>query len=254
MPSISRDGSKVVFISTKPGKQEIWIKDLHTGQQSALTATRVNKYYPIFSPDGSQVGFSEARSSWDVYLVSSNGGVAEKVCAGCGEVTDWSSDGKRLIGNTQDGKAWILDLDSRRKSDLLNTQRWVATDSISPDGRWFSFLVVDKRFHAYIARIDEAPVPERDWIALMEDGEAHTWSPDGKLLYATSYRDGHWCIWARRLDPITRQPVGEPIPVLHAHSPRLSLASEPELGIAGSKMVFSMAERTGNIWMAEWKE
>jgi Tol biopolymer transport system component/DNA-binding winged helix-turn-helix (wHTH) protein len=253
MPDISRDGNRVVFISTRPGNQEIWIKDLKTGHESELTATRVNKYFPFFSPDGSMVAFSEA-TSWDIYIVPSGSGVAENVCAGCGEATDWSSDGKRIIGNTLDGRAWMLDLASRRKGDLLNTQRWIATDSFSPDGRWFEFLVVDKGFHAYIARLDEVPVPERDWIAVMEDGEAQIWSPDGKLLYATSYRDGHWCIWARHLDPGTQQPVGEPFPVFHAHSPRLLLASERELSIAGSKMVLGLAERTGNVWMAQWKE
>jgi Tol biopolymer transport system component/DNA-binding winged helix-turn-helix (wHTH) protein len=252
MPAISRDGNKVVFISTRPGKQEIWIKDLRTGYESELTATRANKYNPIFSPDGSMVAFSES-PSWDIYLVPSSGGVAENVCAKCGEVTDWSADGKRIIGNALNGQAWMLDLASRRKNDLLNTHQWTATQYFSPDGRWFDFLVVDKGFHTYIARLDEAPVPERNWIDVMENAEPANWSPDGKLIYVVSYSDGHGCIWARRLDPGTQHPVGEPFPVFHAHRPRLLLASQQELSIAGNKMVLGMSERTGNIWMAEWK-
>ena len=252
MPSIARDGGRVVFISTRPGNQEIWTKDLRTGQASALTATRMNKYYPTFSPDGSMVSFSIS-PSWDVYVMPSTGGVADMVCEGCGEATDWSSDGKRIIGNTVDGRAWVLDLASRRRSDLLATRHWIATDSFSPDNLWFSFLGVDNAFHAYIARVSEIPVPESEWIEVI-DGEAQTWSPDGNLLYATSYRDGHYCIWARRLHPATRQPVGAPFAVFHFHNARLSLASEQELSIAGNKMVFSMGERTANIWMAEWKE
>lgn len=199
------------------------------------------------------VGFSVA-PSWDIYIVPSAGGVAENVCAGCGEVTDWSPDGKRILGNTLDGKAWMLDLGSRRKSDLLKTQRWIATVNFSPDGRWFDFEVVDKGFHTYIAHLEEVPVPERDWIAVTENAEPGNWSPDGKLLYAVSYIDGHKCIWARHFDPRTQQPVGELFPVFHAHSPRLVLASEQELSLAGGKMVLGMTDRTGNIWMAEWKE
>ena len=253
MPSISRDGNSVVFISTRPGNQEIWIKDLKTGKESELTATRANKYNPVFSPDGSMVGFSES-PTWDVYVVPSGGGVADKVCERCGEVTDWSSDGKRIIGNTLSGQAWILDLASRRKSDLLNTRRWTATDYFSPDGRWFDFLVVDKGFRSYIARLDEAPVPEKDWIGVMEHGEASIWSPDGRLIYAVSDKDGHSCVWARRLDPGTQRPVGEPFPVFHSHRPEIVLASEQELSLAGNRLVVGMTERTGDIWMAEWKE
>jgi serine/threonine protein kinase/Tol biopolymer transport system component len=252
MPYISRDGGKVVFISTRPGNQEIWTRDLRTGQESALTATRVNKYYPTFSPDGSLVSFSVS-PSWDIYVVPSTGGVEEMVCAGCGEATDWSSDGKRIIGNTVDGRAWVLDLASRRRSDLLATRRWIATDTFSPNNRWFSFLEAGYVFRAYIAPVSEVPVAESAWIVVI-DGEAQAWSPDGNLLYATSYRDGHWCIWAQRLHSATRQRVGAPFAVFHSHNPRLSLASERELSIADNKMVFGMGDRTGNIWMAEWKE
>ena len=88
------------------------------------------------------------------------------------------------------------------------------------------------------------------------DGEPQGWSPDGNLFYTDSWRDGHLCIWARRLHPATRQPVGEPFAVFHSHSTRLSLSNQIEitLGVGGKRLVFGMGERTGNIWMAEWKE
>lgn len=88
------------------------------------------------------------------------------------------------------------------------------------------------------------------------DGEVEAWSPDGNLLYATSKRDGHLCIWAQRLHPVTKRPVGVPFAVFHSHDARLSLANQTEntLSLAGNTIVFSMGERTGNIWMAEWNE
>lgn len=258
MPSISRDGSKIVFVSTRPGQQEVWTKDLSTGQESALTATHVQKWDPKFSPDGSQVAYAEfnGSASGNVFVVPSSGGTPEMVCRGCGEVTDWSPDGKGIIGNTEDGRAWIMDVVSRSKRDLLATRRWIATDTFSADGRWFSFIDVgSSRMHAYIAPTSDQPVPESAWIAVM-DGEVWAWSPDGNLLYLTSWRDGYLCIWARHLHPVTKQPVGEPFAVFHSHSTRISLSNQIEhtLGVAGNKLVFSMGERTGNIWMADWKE
>jgi len=254
MPSISRDGSKMVFVSTRPGQQEVWIKDLRTGQESALTATRVPKWDPQFSLDGSHVAFAE---SGDIFVVSSSGGAPELVCKQCGEVTDWSPDGKCIIGNTPTGYAWIVDLASRRKTDLLATRRWIATDRFSPDGRWFSFIedAGPRGKYVYIAPISEQAVPESAWIPVM-DGEVWAWSPDGNLLYVDSWRDGHDCIWAHRLQPVTKQPIGEPFAVFHSHSTRLAISNQVEktMGVGGNTIVFSMVERTGNIWMAEWKE
>lgn len=253
MPNVSRDGRKLTFVSARPGNQEVWVKDLLTNTASALTASHTLKYEPIFSPDGSWISFSET-PKWDVYVVPSAGGVPEMVCEGCGEATDWSADGKRLLGNTLDGRAWVLDLTSRHKRDLLSTHQWIATDSFAPDNRWFSFLSVESGvFHAFIAPVRATPVPENKWIRII-DGEVESWSPNGNLVYSTSSQDGHACIWAQRLDPVTKRPVGSPFAVFHSHNARLSLANQTEttLGIAGNRLVFSMGERTGNIWMAEW--
>ncbi len=43
--------------------------------------------------------------------------------------------------------------------------------------------------------------------------------------------------------------------MFHAHNARISLANQPEvyLSIGRDNMLFNMAERTGNIWMAEFK-
>ncbi len=249
-PALSRDGNRMVFVSLRPGNQEVWIKDLRTGQQSPLTASGSIKWGPIFSPDGSKVSFSET-ASWNVYIVPSGGGAPQMVCEGCGEATDWSPDGKRIIGNTVDGKAWVLDVASWRKTDLLATHHWVATHTFSPVGRWFSFIDATS-WRGYIAPVGELPVPASRWIDII-DGEA--WAPNGNMLYAISDRDRHTCIWAQRLDPATKHPVGAPFAMFHSHNARLSLANQDSLRlvVAGVRMAFSMGERTGNIWMAEFK-
>ena len=81
------------------------------------------------------------------------------------------------------------------------------------------------------------------------------WSPDGNLLYYQSEREGYRCIFARRLDPGTKRPVGLPFPIYHAHQARLSLSliSSGDVGLSvdRDKVVFSQGETTGNIWMAQ---
>lgn len=252
-PAISHDGKMAVFVSLRPGNQEIWRKDLPTGQESVVTASRMSKWAPRFSPDASTVSFSEA-PLWNVYIVPSSGGAPEMVCQGCGEATDWSSDGKRMIGDTADGKAWLLDLASHGRADLLATRHWISVDTFSPDNRWVSFL--DATAHrGYIAPMRERPVAESEWVDII-DGEPWAWSPDGNLIYATSSRDGHECIWARRLNPVTKHPVGAPVALFHSHNARLSIANQASfaLDVAGDTLLFGMGDRSGNIWLAEWKE
>jgi Tol biopolymer transport system component len=251
-PALSRDGSKMVWVSSRSGSQEIWIRDLRSGEESALTASRLVKYLPAFSPDGSKVSFSES-PSWNVYIVPSAGGAPEMVCEGCGEATGWSPDGKRIIGNPVNGQAWVLDLTSRRRTNLLATRRWIATGEFSPDGRWFLFLDGTSE-RQYVAPFQaESPIGESAWIAIME-GDGKSWAPGGNLVYTFSGRDGFLCIWAQRLDPATKQPVGAPFAVFHSHNARVSLSNQTEvsLAIGPDKMLFNMGEHTGNIWMAEW--
>jgi eukaryotic-like serine/threonine-protein kinase len=255
-PALSSDGSKMAWVSSRTGSQEIWIRDLQSGEESALTATRSPKWAPCFSPDGSRVSYSDSHS-WTVYIVATAGGPPEMVCEGCGLVTGWSPDGKRIIGDPLDGQAWVMDLVSRRKTALLATRHWIAADSFSPDGRWFSF--VDGEGTSWGSSVapfrGEGAVGESAWVAIMKGGGGGTWSPDGKLLYILSGRDGFLCIWAQRLDPATKRPFGAPFAVFHSHNPRVSLsnANEVALAIGPDRILFNMGEKTGNIWMAEWK-
>ncbi len=251
--ALSRDGRRMVWVSSRSGSQEIWIKDLSSGEESALTASRAVKYLPLFSPDGSKVSFSES-PSWNVYVVPSAGGAPEMVCEGCGEATGWTSDGKRIIGNRVDGQAWVLDLASRRRANLLATRHWIATGDFSPDGRWFLFLD-GSTGRQYLAPFRaEGLIAEDAWISVMEGG-GNFWSPDGNLVYTFSRRDGYLCIWAHRLDPKTKRPIGEPFAVFHSHDARISLSNQTDvdLAIGSDALLFNMGEHTGNIWMAEWK-
>ena len=170
---------------------------------------------------------------------------------GGGEATGWSPDGKRIIGNTVPGRAWVLDVASRRNNDLLVTRDWIETHGFSPDGRWFSFTDITSG-HEYIAPARERPVAESEWIDVIE---GVTWPADGNLVYTLSGRDGHLCVWAQRVSPATRTLVGAPFAVFHSHNARLSIdpTDRGTLDVAGGRMVFSMGERTGNIWMAEFK-
>lgn len=248
-PALSPDGSKMVWVSARSGSPEIWIRDLRTGQDSMLTANRTDKWHPRFSPDGSKISFG---AEPNIYVMPVTNGAPEMVCEGCGEATDWSRDGKRILGDNLEGHAWVLDLVTRRKTDLVTTRQGVYTGVFSLDNRWVLFGDPTTG-RTYVAPFGKLPVPESEWIPVVDNWWDWEWY--GNLIYSVSDRDGFSCIWAQRLDAVTRRPVGTPFAVFHAHSARISLANQGEvyLSVGRDKMLFNMADRTGNIWMAEWK-
>lgn len=104
--------------------------------------------------------------------------------------------------------------------------------------------------------------PPADWIPVT-DGTALDrdvcWSPDGNLLYFHSERDGFRCLWALRLDAVSKRPVGAMFPACHFHHARRSLMSVADpstvsVSAAPGRLFFSMGEYTGNIWMARFSE
>ena len=104
------------------------------------------------------------------------------------------------------------------------------------------------------------PAPASEWIAVT-DGKSlerdPAWSSDEKVLYFTSDRDGFRCIWARRLDPVSKAPAGDVFAVQHFHTARRSLRRIGNAGfltglsVGGDSMVFALGELTGNVWLEE---
>ena len=270
--SVSMDGKKLVFISTRLGNADVWMKDLASGKETALTATPVREEEAEISADGTRVCFLVVEGSrWALYQIRTAGGVPERICDDCGRPWERSPDGRYILYLIEEGRrqatvgVGLFDVTTRRKSDYLHHRDYnLARLRFSPDGRWISFVAgALSGAHLVVApfRPDSPPRPD-EWISITEHApipqDKMRWSPDGNLLYYTSDIDGFRCIWAQRLDPASKRPVERPFAVYHSHSARRSLlnAGVPffhELSLSADRLFFNLGEATGNIWMAEWK-
>ena len=127
----------------------------------------------------------------------------------------------------------------------------------SPDERW---IVFTGRMDGGLARLFIAPFhaqaasPFKEWIALTDGASwdiSPNWSPDGKLVYFISTRDGFRCVWAQRLDAASR-PAGAAFAVSHFHSAGRAPAMLPfdntDLFVGANRILVSLAYTTGNIW------
>ncbi len=266
-PIVSSSGKKVVFTSNRSGNPDIWLKDLASGRETALTESPANESLAILSPDDAQVAYrvliEDVRQ--ELWVVASGGGLARRVCEDCGYPMSWTSDraGLLYLGRSP-ARVSLLDLGSGSKTGILQYEPVRLWESrLSPDNRWMSFTATTTaRSRVQVAPFRPTPpaVTEKEWIAVTDAkswSDKPYWSPDGNLIYYVSDQDGLRCIWAQRLHAGSKQPVGEPVAIHHSHGVRRSLMNlglgPLEISVARDKLVFNMGERTGNIWMAEWK-
>jgi serine/threonine protein kinase/Tol biopolymer transport system component len=136
-PTASPDGETVAFTSARTGTSQIWIKQLVSGDEVALT--QGEDYSPRFSSDGSQIVFARTNATgsalWRVSVVSREARLlVDDAVEGA-----WSPDGKQLaflrVSNERtQGEVWVASANgsgARRIYANSATLRWL---SWSPAG------------------------------------------------------------------------------------------------------------------------
>jgi len=266
--SISADGKRVVFVSTRTGSKEIWGKDLATGQERALTTGGRGKWFPLITRDGELVAWKvndiDDRMIFETLFA---GGAPAQICADCGAPDAWSADRKFLLFvRRRSARQYVglLELATGTGTEYMqDSHLGLRVSSISDDGKWIAFAAfgTDRDFATYVAPF--SPVrspPQSQWIRIPQSTKAHPnprWSPDGSMLYFSSEQDGYACIWAERLDPVNKHPRGEPFAVQHFHSTSLKMVAPSftdPIALAFDKIVLSLESRSGGIWMLKLQD
>jgi Tol biopolymer transport system component len=267
MPTVSDDGRQLSFVSERTDRREIFLKDLESGRETLLLETGRGLWYSIVSRDGQQVLYT-ALAAGDgpprrvLFSARVSGGAPVRICEGCGEPTDWSRSGRILLQRDIHSIGLVDAAGTSAPRLFLQRDGWeLYRAHFSPDegavavhaglpGRRTQTFVIPLR--------NGAPAPHSDWIAATDGvhwDDAPRWSPDGRLLYYVSDRDGFRCLWAQRLAPATFQPQGEPLAIEHFHSAQRGLGAVSvqllDLAPSRGKLVFTLAEQRGNVWMAE---
>jgi len=267
-PSVSADGKKLGFLSDRSGNFDVWVKDLENGKETAVTLTPLDEDTPAISRDGSKVAYTRQEGQKRSIYVAPVGrsGVPVKVCESCGGSGDWLSDTRILFARRgQPTRIGPVDLASGHTIDLVQHPQFnVYSGRSSLDNRWIAFHrwtgPMTRRIYVAPFR-DGATLPEHDWIPITDglglDRDV-CWSPDGNLLYFYSERDGFRCVWAQRLDATTKRPKGGMFSVHHLHHARRSLMRITDVDMARltavpGRLVLSLGEYAGNIWMGEFR-
>jgi Tol biopolymer transport system component len=265
--SISADGKRIGYISNQNGSDQVWVKDLASGAERSLT-TGTEKMDPVISPDGQRVAWTEnVIKQNQISVTPFDGGPATQVCGECDNPRAWSSDGQYLTytyGEVPDSFLGLLNVATRKATPYLkSTQLYIVQSSMSPDGKWIAFTARrrERDFTIYVAPFSPSrPPAQSEWVEILRSPEVNPgagWSPDGNLLYFSSERDGYACLWALRLDPVTKQPRGKLFAVQHFHTPSQSMTAPSRrypVAVARDKIAVSLEERSGGIWMLSLKD
>ena len=282
-PSLSRDGKKMAYDTYIPGKPNtILMRDLSTDRDHILDEDGRGQS-PLgdngetsISPDGSRVIFGRDSKAGrpdfypfpDGFMAAAVDGQPEQVCERCTPRGFSSDDSVVLLQKfdpTDQNKDRIVALDLRKRTeqDFLSDQdKPLYHPFFSWDDRW----VVFKRLESLtgLAQILIAPVRhgaatgQAEWIAVT-DGLNHDdkpqFSPDGNTIYFTSTRDGYLCIWAQRLDPATKHPLGSPFGFEHFHNSEGRAAAHiqkaSDLTVARDKILINLPNLQPDIWMIQ---
>ena len=264
-PSISVN-QRLAFCADRSGKREIWVKDLAMGKDTLLATSSSEFDSPKITPDGLKVAYAVANPSWAIHVISSTG-TEDRIYPNGGPPRAFSADGTKLLFEAKSCSPYcvgLLDLSSGKTEELIRHPKLALyPESFSPDGAWVAFQARpvdnDSNRTIYVAAFADGHVGGPDsWIPVTDGNHMDRevkWSPDGGLLYFLSERDGFRCIWAERLDRQTKHPAGEPFAVYHFHHSQQSLSnlgSPGKVGLSVTRdgLLFSLAETTGNIWLA----
>jgi eukaryotic-like serine/threonine-protein kinase len=275
-PSLS-DTGKMAYLSQKLGKRNwnVWLRDLSSGKQTWLANANGNWLVStLINRAGSRVAYTTCAddlSRCEILTVAASGGAPSRVCENCGMLRSWSSNGAVMASQERipEGPSCTgyrinrIETATGRKTVLVEKpDTFLFAPDLSPDGRWIVFHArpgpVTDFEQLFVAPVGEnVPAAPSRWIAVTDlqhfDADPQ-WSRDGRMVYFTSNRDGSGtCLWAVRLDPVTKGPVGRPFAVRHFHgNPRVKLY--PTFSVAPDRIVISLDQVQSDLWMMHLPE
>ncbi|MBN1271851.1 MAG: serine/threonine-protein kinase [Candidatus Aminicenantes bacterium] len=265
-PSITHDGNKIAYTAfggVRAAKFELRMRNLKTGQEMTIpTLAGSLNFVPRLSPNGSSVAYRDLlNGKWRTFVFPVEGAAGREICDSC-KILDFFSNTDFALVRTDPDKLEKMNLRNGELSTVLTVEeRSIQDASLSPDGKWISYLTAEPagRAAVWIAPISETWIPAKQKILIIEDNRYISrpdWSSNGGYLYYVSQKNDRSSIFAQKLDPETKESVGEAREVYFSPDTRFHLnfpLGNGVIGVAADKVIFFACEMTGNIFLARPK-
>jgi len=253
-PAISPDGNLVAYAAGAANRMRVFVRPVAGGRAiPLLDDSATSQSQPRWSPDGTQILL---RAGPTISVVPALGGAARTLfqCGPetCVRMADWSPDGQEVAFVRGDSLQIASATDGTVTAVLghvpsLHSCRWspagtaiacvIGNVSYVSVGGTFGNLAPSRIVTFSLDGSGMVPVTEADAI-----NQSPAWSPDGRLLYYVSSRQGPRDIYAVSVSE-TGVPTGEPT--------RLTVglnAQSVDLSADGRRLAYSVYTSRSNIW------
>jgi TolB protein len=210
-PTLSPDGTRMVFLSVILGREQLFAMNLDGSEQVQLTHDDADHEDPAWSPDGRMIAFVLSKGEVErIYLMDADGTrVRPLTPAGIRTIhPNWSPDGLRIAYCTDDdlkpphknpAQIYSIEVASGRVTQLIsggvNTYpAW------SPDGKRIAFrrMLGEMNSEVFLANSDGSGARNLSNHPAFDGWPA--WSPDGTRIAFASNRNANYQVFVMNPD------------------------------------------------------
>ena len=192
---LGADGRMLTAVRTDDSgaNADVWVLDLSRNQVTRATFVSAPSDISVaLSPDGARLAVSAAQvGGWAgstvwVQPVSGSGSrqpLVEKVAF---SVSDWSPDGKFLVGDTQEAGtgfdlAYVPVVEGSKVEHMTQSRFDEREPALSPDGRFVAYQSNETGRNEVF--VTDFPAAARKWQVSRSGGAYPTWRHDGREVY-----------------------------------------------------------------------
>jgi Tol biopolymer transport system component len=280
MHHLSRDGNRLVFNGVRSGKWQLRELSLPDGKEALVVPDDgYRRDSAQWSPDGNYLAYArKSYSTGDVQVMEwSAQDRSERPLTALGpndtKVFDWSRQGDSLLiaqANMHTGRSEIEVLPVPRGAPSGVPARSLISDPAydlyqahySPDNRWIVFeaIPVNSSQTRETSAIFVSPAAGGPWVRITDGtrwDDKPYWSPDGKIIYFLTGRNGFFNVWGIHFDQAAGKPQGAPFAVTTLDNPNEMIPQfvhTVALALSQNRLALTVTQVSGNIWVLDHVE
>jgi eukaryotic-like serine/threonine-protein kinase len=252
-PALSPDGRMLAFVrngsfgdSISRGGQ-IYVKMLPNGEPVPLTNDAFDKYFPVFSSDGTRIIYTvRDKSLWDSWQVSVLGGSSPKLFMANASGLIWVNDKQLLFSEIRQEETMGIVSAEEGRGGLRNIYLPAGVGSmahrsaLSPDHKLLLVVEMDGTgwLPCRLVPFDGSSAGKRVG-PLQGQCTSAAWSPDGQWMYFSSNAGGSYHLWRQRSSSETPE--------------RITFGPTEEEGTGvtpdGKYLITSLGLRRASVWI-----